>query len=320
MTIPLRNGTTRTFDLDPARRYRAWTDSSPGSETSTNHYSDDSDSPTWTEDTTSGNEWTRNISGLSGMLGAIADETDETELQLANLHGDIIATASTDSQATVPTATFDATEFGQPRPEPSPRYGWHGANQRAVDDHSGMTLMGARLYNPNTGRFLQTDPIRGGSANAYDYANADPINQEDPSGLAATRAQKRAFWRAVIVKRFWAAAIERQVVMNYWAWGLGTVPLRRGTKLWGYNHLRHRGRWTMSYDIAIRTTLSTGKRIGPDGGSYVYYTPAVEVCGCHYSKTARAILSGVYFTVVVETAVGMKGIITAYYRRLPSWL
>ena len=34
--------------------------------------------------------------------------------------------------------------------------------------------MGVRAHNPTTGRFLQTDPIIGGSANAYDYVNGDP--------------------------------------------------------------------------------------------------------------------------------------------------
>ena len=42
--------------------------------------------------------------------------------------------------------------------------------------------MGVRLYNPTLGRFFQVDPIKGGSANDYDYAGADPINNFDLDG------------------------------------------------------------------------------------------------------------------------------------------
>ncbi len=58
-----------------------------------------------------------------------------------------------------------------------------------------LLLMGQRVYQPQTGRFLQTDPVEGGSANDYDYVNQDPVNLVDlvgesvpsPCGYAARK-------------------------------------------------------------------------------------------------------------------------------------
>lgn len=48
---------------------------------------------------------------------------------------------------------------------------------------AGIIQMGARVYLPSAGRFLQVDPVAGGTPNAYVYAG-DPINSTDYTGMA----------------------------------------------------------------------------------------------------------------------------------------
>lgn len=39
--------------------------------------------------------------------------------------------------------------------------------------------MGMRSYALALGRFLTLDPVKGGAANTYDYANQDPVDAFD---------------------------------------------------------------------------------------------------------------------------------------------
>ncbi|MCK9931920.1 hypothetical protein MXD62_33110 [Frankia sp. Mgl5] len=177
--------TTRTYTLDPARRLRSWTE---GSTTSTNHYTSASaDSPAWIG---VGTSWTRNIAGIGGDLAATQTDTGAVILHLANLHGDVVATVDDITTASSIASYAESTEFGLPYfPSTAyPRYGWLGAKQRSRDTLSDLTLMGVRLYDPNLGRFLSTDPVPGGSDNPYDYAHQDPYNSLDLDGR---------FWRKV---------------------------------------------------------------------------------------------------------------------------
>ncbi|WP_456340825.1 RHS repeat-associated core domain-containing protein [Streptomyces solincola] len=51
-------------------------------------------------------------------------------------------------------------------------------------DATGLYHYGARYYDPNIGRFTQPDPS-GQEKNPYLYAEGDPVNRIDPSGLAS---------------------------------------------------------------------------------------------------------------------------------------
>ncbi|MFJ3914167.1 polymorphic toxin-type HINT domain-containing protein [Streptomyces vinaceus] len=95
---------------------------------------------------------------------------------------------------------FNATDLAQvrrasdpfgndrgPQPAPGAWAGDKGFVGGTKEKATGFTLLGAREYDPTTGRFLSPDPlIAAGDPqqwNAYAYSNNSPINQSDPSGL-----------------------------------------------------------------------------------------------------------------------------------------
>jgi RHS repeat-associated protein len=185
-----QNGVTNTYQLDASLRQRQRLQAGGVAGTEIFHYAVAGDSPAWTE---RGSSWTRSIGGIGGELAALQESGKEVQLQLTNLHGDVSAVAALSPTATELKATLRFDEFGNPTGGSAGRFGWLGGKQRRTELSSGVIQMGARSYIPAIGRFLTPDPILGGSANPYDYANQDPINAFDLEGTCSTkkRCQKK---------------------------------------------------------------------------------------------------------------------------------
>ena len=137
-----QNGETLSYELDPSGRTLE-TDATGKKEANTTlHYAGPTDSPAWTENSTG--ETSRNIPGINGQLAAIQYGTEAPVLQVTNLHGDIVATASLSETATELTSKVDTSEFGVPTTSLPPKYSWLGALEVPSELASGVVNMGAR--------------------------------------------------------------------------------------------------------------------------------------------------------------------------------
>ncbi|MFI6849951.1 polymorphic toxin-type HINT domain-containing protein [Kitasatospora sp. NPDC050467] len=108
--------------------------------------------------------------------------------QAADPHGTSGVQINTDAAQTV--TRRDTDPFGNPRGTQPATTDWAGAKGfvgGTKDDTTGLTNLGARQYNPTTGRFINPDPILDAANpqqwNGYAYSENDPVNLSDPSGL-----------------------------------------------------------------------------------------------------------------------------------------
>lgn len=107
-----------------------------------------------------------------------------------NVHGDLALTTDAAGTKQGPTRVWDpwgkqlTVTAEQDNSSGQMDYGWHGTAQRPLEHQTGAIAtieMGARQYDSSLGRFLEVDPIEGGTANDFAYVT-DPINGSDLSG------------------------------------------------------------------------------------------------------------------------------------------
>ncbi len=175
-----QNGETVGYQLDPGGRVRETISSGTTSSDAIGHYSGPGDAPTWTVEPVSGN-WTRNISGIDGLVAIQANGASPV-LQLTDMNGNVVGTAALSESEEKLLSSERATEFGVPTTGKPSKYSWLGGALRPTELPSGVVSMGARAYVPEIGRFEQTDPIPGGSANPYAYTDGNPVDETDLSG------------------------------------------------------------------------------------------------------------------------------------------
>lgn len=188
-------GKAKTINLlyDPVGRIRETlvTGKSPA----ISHYADTGEALTWT--TEGASLWTRNIPGIDGTLCATQTSGEAPLLQLHDLQGNIVATASLNESETKLLSTYNSTEFGVPQSGGStPKYSWLGASGLKSElPSSGVVTTGEASYVPQIGRALQSEPVA--SPGAF------------PNGTAEVGEIQATYLNAA-AEQFKAIALEQQ--------------------------------------------------------------------------------------------------------------
>ncbi|MFB7475075.1 RHS repeat-associated core domain-containing protein [Kitasatospora sp. NPDC056184] len=122
---------------------------------------------------------------VPGGITLVRQGGNELTYQFSDHHGSntLAINARTLTESRRPTDPFGNSRGTQP----SIWAGDHGFVNGTKDDVTGLTNLGARQYQPTTGRFLSLDPVLDTGDpqqwNGYAYSENDPINKSDPSGL-----------------------------------------------------------------------------------------------------------------------------------------
>jgi tripartite motif-containing protein 71 len=157
---------------------------------------------TWISEGTE--KWTRNISGIDGSLDAVQTSGTAPVLQLHDLQGNIIGTASLSESETKLLSTYNSIEFGVPQPGTAPpKYAWLGAVGVSSEPSqaAGLATESGSSYVPQVARALQTAPVIPPGA----FPNGQPGTQYVPTisagALASAAAEATRIFNATEAER-----------------------------------------------------------------------------------------------------------------------
>jgi RHS repeat-associated protein len=121
-----------------------------------------------------GDTWGHGVASIEGALGAAVLTWTSTQVSgYGSLPGQVSKTLARAETASTTLQLATATVWRSHR-----------------IDSTGFYNLGARYYEPASGRFLSPDPFGHiASMSLYDYANGDPINGVDPDGRLGRKAE-----------------------------------------------------------------------------------------------------------------------------------
>ncbi|MFE4621869.1 RHS repeat-associated core domain-containing protein [Streptomyces mirabilis] len=122
--------------------------------------------------------------GMAVRTGDAATNTSTYCFEIPDQHG----TNGLQLDSTAQTPTWrQFTPYGAPRGTTVTWSDNRGFLNAPTDTNTGLTIVGARQYDPDTGRFISLDPLFEATSpqelNGYSYAGDNPVTHSDPTGL-----------------------------------------------------------------------------------------------------------------------------------------
>jgi len=170
-----------------------------------------------------------NLRSFELGLATVDPWMGSTRIRTKYYHDDHLGTTLTTTDKNATPGPFRVrTAFGEPVAGPADRYGYAGAwgYQSTLHETSGQAVfpflhVGARYYDPSSGRFLQRDPIGiEGGLNVYQYVDGGPTVAVDPDGFAKVKTPSGR-WRDTRTGRFTKAPWWRRATR----WTARRVPV-----------------------------------------------------------------------------------------------